>query len=100
MRHPEHHIFQFTPETLEAWCVERRMPKYRAVQVLEWVYQRGVVDPEQMTNLSKLDREVLAREMVFQSGETVAEQAASDGTRKLLVQWDEENNKATKQQSS
>lgn len=100
MRHPEHHIFDFTPESLAAWCVERGMPKFRAAQVLEWVYKRGVVDPGLMSNLSKLDREVLTREMVFLSGETVAEQAASDGTRKLLVQWDEESSKAAKQQSS
>ena len=31
------HIFHETPETLEAWCIERSWPAYRAKQVLEWV---------------------------------------------------------------
>lgn len=65
------------------------MPRFRAKQILEWVYLKGVADPERMSNLSKLDRETLAREMVFLSGETVAQRDASDGTRKLLIQWHE-----------
>lgn len=63
------------------------MPAFRAKQLLEWVYAKGTVDPEKMTNLSKRDREMLAAEMTFISGETVAESKASDGTRKLLIEW-------------
>ncbi|GJQ30823.1 MAG: hypothetical protein HBSAPP03_27070 [Phycisphaerae bacterium] len=87
MKHPAHHIFEFTPETLAAWCEARRMPKFRATQILEWVYEKGIADPAAMSNLSRLDRETLSREMVFLSGEVLAEKNASDGTRKLLVQW-------------
>lgn len=87
MEHPKHHIFEFTPDTLAAWCVERGMPKFRAKQILEWVYERGVVDPGAMSNLSKLDREVLTREMTFLSGPAVAHQVATDGTQKLLIEW-------------
>lgn len=87
MQHPTTHFFDFNPETLTAWCGERGMPPFRAKQVLEWVYAKGVVDPEQMTNLSKRDREAIAAEMVFISGETVADRKASDGTRKLLIEW-------------
>jgi 23S rRNA (adenine2503-C2)-methyltransferase len=87
VKHPVHHIFEFTPETLAAWCEARRMPRFRAKQVLEWVYEKGVADPAAMSNLSKLDRETLAREMVFLSGDVLAESHASDGTRKLLVEW-------------
>ncbi len=64
------------------------MKPFRAKQILEWVYERGVVDPAKMTNLSKLDQTILARDMTFLSGKTVAEQRASDGVRKLLVEWD------------
>lgn len=87
MQHPVSHIFDFTPETLAAWCEERRMPAFRGKQLLEWVYAKGVTDPEQMTNLSKRDREVIAAEMTFLSGDTVADRKASDGTRKLLIEW-------------
>ncbi|MFI4898810.1 MAG: 23S rRNA (adenine(2503)-C(2))-methyltransferase RlmN [Phycisphaerales bacterium JB059] len=87
MRHPDHHIFAHDPESLGAWCVDRGMAKFRAKQILEWVYAKGVIDPEAMTNLSARDRQVLADEMTFLSGPTVAHQLASDGTQKLLIEW-------------
>jgi len=63
------------------------MAAYRATQILEWVYQKGAGSAGEMTNLSKADRELLGREMVFESGGTVAQQEGSDGTRKLLIEW-------------
>lgn len=87
MHHPEHHIFNFTPDTLAEWCAARSMPAFRAKQLLKWVYERGVVDPAEMTDLSKRDRETVSREMAFLSGPTVAHQLATDGTQKLLVEW-------------
>ncbi len=63
------------------------MPHYRAVQVLEWVYRKGVIDPEQMSNLSIWERERLASDMTFLSGQVVAHRRATDGVQKLLVQW-------------
>ncbi|HEX2838004.1 MAG TPA: 23S rRNA (adenine(2503)-C(2))-methyltransferase RlmN [Phycisphaerales bacterium] len=89
MNHPTNHIFEHTPETLAAWCTRVGMPSFRAQQILEWVYMKGVADPAKMTNLSARDRETLAREMTFVSGDIVRRQAASDGTLKLLVQWRE-----------
>ncbi|MGH7133423.1 MAG: 23S rRNA (adenine(2503)-C(2))-methyltransferase RlmN [Phycisphaerales bacterium] len=89
MIHPANHIFAFTPETLTAWCAERKMPAFRAKQILEWVYHKGIIDPAAMTSLSKLDRDMLAREMAFLSGDVVRHQSASDGTEKLLVAWDD-----------
>ena len=87
MNHPPNHIFEFTPETLGRWFEERQLPRYRAKQVLEWVYEKGVADPSLMTNLSKRERELLTREMTFLSCRIVRDVVASDGTRKLLVQW-------------
>jgi 23S rRNA (adenine2503-C2)-methyltransferase len=88
VHHPTHHFFGFTPPTLVEWCTARGMRPFRAAQILEWVYRRRVIDPAQMTNLSARDRDVLAREMAFLSGRTIAEQLATDGTRKLLIEWD------------
>jgi len=65
------------------------MPPFRALQIMEWVYAKGVADPANMSNLSKLDRDTLARDMPFLSGQTVSHQTASDGTQKLLIQWDD-----------
>ncbi|MDX2118958.1 MAG: 23S rRNA (adenine(2503)-C(2))-methyltransferase RlmN [Planctomycetota bacterium] len=90
MNHPINHIFEHTPETLAAWCESHRMPAFRAKQILEWVYEKGVCEPEKMSNLSKLDRETLARDMTFLSGRTLAHQKASDGVQKLLIEWEDE----------
>lgn len=87
MNHPTHHFFEFTPETFTQWCSQHRMPKFRAKQVFEWVYEKGVVDPQQMTNLSNSDRALLESQISFLSGPTVAHQLATDGTQKLLIEW-------------
>jgi 23S rRNA (adenine2503-C2)-methyltransferase len=89
MKHPPLHFFEQTLESLEEWFVSRGRPKYRAGQVMEWVWQKKVHDPAKMSNLSKLERDMLAAEMTFLSGTTIAEQAASDGTRKLLIEWND-----------
>lgn len=70
------------------------MPKFRAAQILEWVYQKGIADPELMSNLSKLDRHQLAGGVTFLSGQVVRHQSASDGTQKLLVEWTDGEGKA------
>ncbi len=87
MSKPMDHIFAHTPDTLADWCDQHRMPRFRAKQILEWVYEKGIADPAQMSNLSKLDRETLAREMTFLSGDVLEHQRASDGVQKLLIQW-------------
>ncbi len=89
MRSPAPHLFDMTPETLRAFCAERSMPTYRAEQILEWVYRHRVADPAAMTNLSKRERDTLAAEMAFESGRTIAHRAATDGTQKLLVEWND-----------
>ncbi|MEC9373206.1 MAG: 23S rRNA (adenine(2503)-C(2))-methyltransferase RlmN [Planctomycetota bacterium] len=87
MRHPANHIFEHTPDSLRAWCEQQGMPAFRAKQILEWVYAKGVIDPARMSNLSARDRDTLARGMTFLSGETVAHQRATDDTQKLLIEW-------------
>lgn len=87
MQHPANHIFEHTDKSLKEWCDQRNWSHFRAEQVLDWVYKKGVADPMAMSNLKPAEREELAREMVFVSSETVAQRAATDGTQKLLLQW-------------
>lgn len=95
MKHPSPQIFDMTLEELQAWCVERGMAKFRAAQVMEWVYEKGVADPGAMSNLSKLDRETLTRHMTFLSGLIVRRQSATDGVEKLLIEWDDSGKSET-----
>ncbi|MEM1424459.1 MAG: radical SAM protein, partial [Planctomycetota bacterium] len=90
MKPPATHFFDLTPDELADWCAERRWPRFRAKQITEWVYQKGVADPAHMTTLAKREREQLAREMTLLSGATIAHQRATDGTQKLLIEWSED----------
>lgn len=63
------------------------LPKFRAKQVREWVYEKHVVDVDRMTNLSKSDREKLRELVSFGNSSAVADLTSEDGTKKLLLQW-------------
>ena len=89
MRHPKLHIFDQTPDSLRAWCASKGWQGFRAQQILDWVYKKGVADPAAMSNLRPEERATLAAEMTFISGRTLAHQKASDGTQKLLVEWED-----------
>ena len=64
------------------------MPRHAADQLLDWVYRKRITDPSAMTNLSKASRELLSHELGFMQGAVAADQLATDGTRKLLIDWD------------
>lgn len=81
------HIFDLTPEALADVVDELGMPRFRAKQVLEWVYAKGIADPALMTNLSAKDRVVLAEHLDFVVGGVLRHERATDGTQKLLVDW-------------
>ena len=71
---------------MEAFFVEIGEKPFRATQVLKWLYQEGVEDFEQMTNLSKSLRTYLKEHCSLDAPEIITEQIASDGTRKWVLQ--------------
>jgi 23S rRNA (adenine2503-C2)-methyltransferase len=85
-------IFDLTPaavaELLRSWG----WPGFRAAQVLDWVYNKLVGDPERMSNLSKLDRQTLADRLTFAESTIIRQQASEDGTLKLLLSWPDGKN--------
>ena len=84
-------ILSLTYEELENIVVsELAMPRFRAAQIYEWA-QKGV-SIEQMTNLSKKDREKVENSL-FMSLPTVAEKyvSAIDGTVKYLFELNDGN---------
>ncbi len=78
-----------TREALRDVLTEAGIPekqgKMRAGQIWQWIYQKGVRDFAQMTNLSKDIRSMLAEKFVVAVPEVVTKQVSSDGTRKYLV---------------
>ena len=59
--------------------------KMRLGQLWQWIYEKGIRDFEQMTNLSKDYRAFLAEHFVIAIPEVVSKQVSRDGTRKYLV---------------
>jgi len=62
--------------------------KMRVGQIWQWIYNKGVRDFAQMTNLSKQFRADLAERFVIAVPEVVKRQISTDGTRKYLVRID------------
>jgi 23S rRNA (adenine2503-C2)-methyltransferase len=62
-----------------------KQSKMRMGQIWQWIYQKGVRDFAEMTNLSKGYRALLAEKFVVEVPEVVTRQISDDGTRKYLV---------------
>ncbi len=59
--------------------------RFRVKQVMQWMHQRGVIDFDAMSDLSKVLRAKLATVAEINLPELVSEQTSEDGTRKWLV---------------
>jgi 23S rRNA (adenine2503-C2)-methyltransferase len=75
------------PEELEEWLTSLGYPKYRARQVFGWINKQGAGSVRQMTNLPATLRELLQKD--FRTGTVEAEQCSKDGSRKLLIRFDD-----------
>ena len=60
--------------------------KYRADQILAWIYKRRAADFDAMTDLSKPDRQRLSDEAEFSHLKISTHQISSDGTEKFLFE--------------
>jgi len=70
---------------LEAAGLEPRQAKLRAKQVWHWIYNRGVSDFANMSDIAKPQRPWFADRFVISRPEVVEAQLSSDGTRKWLL---------------
>lgn len=69
---------------LQDICLQLGMPKFTAKQIAQWIYVKGVQTIDEMTNLSKANREKLAE--AYEVGRTAPIEAmrSKDGTVKYL----------------
>ena len=73
-------------QELASWLVSQGEKPYRAQQLMQWVHQRGVLDYELMTDLSKVLRAKLTQLAPMTLPEVKVDQVATDGTRKWLLE--------------
>ena len=57
-------LLGLSPDELKAIVRDLGMPAFTACQILKWLYQQHVTDIDEMTNLSKVNRERLKERFV------------------------------------
>lgn len=79
-------------KNLEDKLSEWGEPRYRAQQILDWVYHKSVADFSTLANIPPALREHLDAEFLYQSLEPIKEIASRDGkTIKILFQLNDEH---------
>ena len=85
------HIHSLTLEELKNWFLEKGEKPFRATQIFEWLYKSLVSSWDEMTNLNKPLRHLLAETFTFSSLQLVKTEESSDGqTIKFLWQLEDE----------
>lgn len=79
-------LYDLTLDQLTTLLKEWGEPAYRARQIWEWLYQKKVSDPMQMSNLSLALRQKLAQESQLGVLTLNTARKSADGTRKNLYQ--------------
>jgi 23S rRNA (adenine2503-C2)-methyltransferase len=78
-------LLDLTRDGLRAFFNEMGEKPFRAEQIMKWIYQQGVSDFEQMTNLNKALRIKLHAKCEIKAPEIAYQQNASDGTIKFAL---------------
>ena len=78
-------LLGMSEEKLTAFFESLGEKRFRVKQVMQWMHQRGVIDFDAMSDLSKVLRAKLATVAEINLPELVSEQTSEDGTRKWLV---------------
>lgn len=81
-------LFGLSQPELQAFFERIGEKPFRARQVMQWIYRRGVDDFEAMTDLSKTLRNRLRETAVLHVPEIVVEQQSTDATRKWMLRTD------------
>ncbi|MCX7817010.1 MAG: 23S rRNA (adenine(2503)-C(2))-methyltransferase RlmN [Syntrophales bacterium] len=83
------HLKDMTLEEMEAYFAEMGKERYRARQVMKWLYQRGAQSFDVMTDLSKEFRDKLKEMVEIRDPEIVKTSTSIDGTKKVLFQLED-----------
>ncbi len=85
MTHAIDPVGRLPEEWREAMAALGEKP-FRAEQVFRWIHERGVLDPDKMSDLGKPLRERLKADGFAPPARVVDKHSAADGTRKLVLE--------------
>ncbi|MDD6302087.1 MAG: 23S rRNA (adenine(2503)-C(2))-methyltransferase RlmN [Bacillales bacterium] len=84
-------LYGVTLSKLEKMMLEEGQSKFRAKQLFTWIYEKGCIDFDDMSDISKSFREVLKEKYCLKKPSIFVKQVASDGTIKLLLEMDDKS---------
>lgn len=82
---PRRNLLDTDRETLVSWLAEHGQPKFRAGQIIRWVYHKRAMSFDDMTDLPARLRLQLAEAFDLFTASVEVEQVSHDGTEKLLL---------------
>ncbi|MCP4653012.1 MAG: 23S rRNA (adenine(2503)-C(2))-methyltransferase RlmN [Candidatus Omnitrophica bacterium] len=77
-------IKNYTLKKFEGFLKENNLPSYCGSQIFSWLYQKRVEEFDQMSNLAKKTRQILAKNFFLSKIELKKREVSKDGTEKLL----------------
>jgi len=80
-----------SPSELERFIASFGKERYRSIQILRWLYQKGVYSIDEMTNLAKPFRQRLSQVCSISTLLPLRIEEARDGTKKFLFQLEDGN---------
>jgi 23S rRNA (adenine2503-C2)-methyltransferase len=81
---PKTDIRDLTFEELSHYVVELKEPRFRADQILDWIYKKNVKSFDEMKNLSLALKEKLKEDFILYAPEVLVKDVSTDGTTKVL----------------
>jgi 23S rRNA (adenine2503-C2)-methyltransferase len=84
-------LFNLDQHDLTTFFADLGEKPFRTIQVMKWIHHQGVIEFDAMTNLSKVVRQQLKEIAEVSLPQLVKTQISHDGTRKYLLQLDENN---------
>jgi len=81
------HFFGLTAMEVDSRTQNAGLPSYRGRQLRDWVYQKLVIEPDEMTTFSAAQKIIIGRLFSFLTAQVERRQDSDDGTVKLLLKW-------------
>ncbi len=72
-------------QKLEDFVVHQAWPRFRAEQLIDWIYQKGILQFSEMTNISMPCRQYLTEHCRISSIQQKNKEQSEDGTEKYLL---------------
>ena len=82
-------IFHYSTQGIEQLLADLGQPRFRAKQLIQWLYKHGVQSYDQMKNIPASLRSLLEQTAPLVVPQVIDMQVSADGTRKFLLQLED-----------